>query len=141
MATAARRRPKTLNFITGNKNKLAESQAILGDVNVDGVKLELQGKALDLVEIQGTSEEIARDKCARAAVLVSNESDLSSPLEGLEGPCWRTWFGGLRGKGSFFSDEVHGNAKGFCTAAAAAALEVLRGDLDGVGTDEVEDRG
>ena len=58
-------RPKTLNFITGNKNKLAEVQAILGDV------VELQSQSLDLVEIQGTSDEIARDKCRRAAVAVS----------------------------------------------------------------------
>jgi hypothetical protein len=57
--------PKTLNFITGNKNKLAEVKAILGDV------VELQSKSLDLVEIQGTSEEIALDKCRRAAIAVS----------------------------------------------------------------------
>ena len=58
-------RPKTLNFITGNKNKLAEVKAILGDV------VELQSKSLDLVEIQGTSDEIAQDKCRRAAEAVS----------------------------------------------------------------------
>lgn len=58
-------RPKTLNFITGNKNKLAEVRAILGDV------VELQSKSLDLVEIQGTSDEIALDKCRRAAIAVS----------------------------------------------------------------------
>jgi inosine triphosphate pyrophosphatase len=59
------RRPKTLNFITGNKNKLAEVRAILGDV------VELQSRSLDLVEIQGTSDEIALDKCRRAAIAVS----------------------------------------------------------------------
>jgi inosine triphosphate pyrophosphatase len=58
-------RPKTLNFITGNKNKLAEVRAILGDV------VELQSRSLDLVEIQGTSDEIALDKCRRAAIAVS----------------------------------------------------------------------
>jgi inosine triphosphate pyrophosphatase len=58
-------RPKTLNFITSNKNKLAEVKAILGEV------VELQTKSLDLVEIQGTSEEIALDKCRRAAIAVS----------------------------------------------------------------------
>ena len=59
-------RPTTLNFITGNANKLKEVQAIL-----DGV-IELQSwdvKGLD--EIQGTIEEIARDKCSRAAERVS----------------------------------------------------------------------
>ena len=63
--TMASARPKTLNFITGNKNKLAEVKAILGEV------VELQSKSLDLVEIQGTSEEIALDKCRRAAIAVS----------------------------------------------------------------------
>jgi inosine/xanthosine triphosphate pyrophosphatase family protein len=66
MATASSR-PKTLNFITGNANKLAEVTAILGDV------VALQSKSLDLVEIQGTSDEIALDKCRRAAVVVSHE--------------------------------------------------------------------
>ena len=62
-------RPKSLNFITGNAHKLAEVRSILGDAGVD-----LQSKALDLVEIQGTSEEIARDKCRRAAREVTNLS-------------------------------------------------------------------
>jgi len=47
--------PKKLNFITGNKNKLAESKAILGDI------VELQCQSLDLVEIQGTIEEGASE--------------------------------------------------------------------------------
>lgn len=58
-------RPTTLNFITGNKNKLAEVRAILGDV------VELESKSLDLVEIQGTTNEIALDKCRRATLAVS----------------------------------------------------------------------
>lgn len=57
--------PKLLNFITGNKNKLTEVKAILGDV------IDLQSQALDLVEIQGTIEEISADKCRRAAAAVS----------------------------------------------------------------------
>jgi inosine triphosphate pyrophosphatase len=57
--------PKQLNFITGNKNKLAEVKAILGDT------VELQSQSLDLVEIQGTIEEISADKCRRAAEAVS----------------------------------------------------------------------
>lgn len=59
-------RPTTLNFITGNANKLAEVRAIL-----DGV-VDLQSRDVkDLDEIQGTIEEIARDKCSRAAERVS----------------------------------------------------------------------
>ena len=58
--------PKQLNFITGNKNKLAEVQAILSATPV-----KLQSQAVDLVEIQGTIEEISRDKARRAADHVS----------------------------------------------------------------------
>lgn len=54
--------PKELNFITGNKNKLAEVQAILSATPV-----KLQSQAIDLLEIQGTIEEISRDKAIRAA--------------------------------------------------------------------------
>ena len=57
-------RPKELNFITGNKHKLAEVKAMLGDTIV------LRSQSLDLVEIQGTIEEISADKCRRAAELV-----------------------------------------------------------------------
>lgn len=53
--------PKQLNFITGNKNKLSVVKAILGDT------VSLQSQSLDLVEIQGTIEEISVDKCRRAA--------------------------------------------------------------------------
>lgn len=54
--------PKQLNFITGNKNKLAEVQAILAPTGVD-----LSNQSVDLLEIQGTIEEISKDKCRRAA--------------------------------------------------------------------------
>lgn len=53
--------PKQLNFITGNKNKLLVAKAILGDT------VNLQSQSLDLVEIQGTIEQISVDKCRRAA--------------------------------------------------------------------------
>ena len=58
--------PKELNFITGNKNKLAEVQAILAPT---GVKLSNQ--SIDLPELQGTIEEISKDKAHRAAEAVS----------------------------------------------------------------------
>jgi inosine triphosphate pyrophosphatase len=53
--------PSHLNFITGNKNKLAEVQAILSGV------IELRNQNFDLVEIQGTVEEVTKDKARRAA--------------------------------------------------------------------------
>ena len=57
--------PRELNFITGNKNKLKEVQEIL---SVTPVKL--QSQPLDLPELQGTIEEITKDKCRRAADIV-----------------------------------------------------------------------
>lgn len=62
--------PQTLNFITGNANKLAEVQAILSHTPVT-----LQSQNVELVEIQGTMEEISRDKARRAAEAVSVKSD------------------------------------------------------------------
>jgi inosine triphosphate pyrophosphatase len=56
--------PTHLNFITGNKNKLAEVQAILSGV------IELRSQNVDLVEIQGTVEEVTKDKARRAAEAV-----------------------------------------------------------------------
>lgn len=55
---------KELNFITGNRNKLAEVQAILGDY------VSLKSQSLNLTEIQGSIEDIALDKCRRAAQIV-----------------------------------------------------------------------
>ena len=64
--------PKELNFITGNKNKLAEVQAILAPTGVD-----LKNQSVDLLEIQGTIEEISKDKCRRAADTVSKHHGIS----------------------------------------------------------------
>lgn len=63
--------PQHLNFITGNKNKLAEVQAIL-----EGV-IELRNENVDLVEIQGTVEEVTTDKARRAAEAVRPVPSLS----------------------------------------------------------------
>jgi inosine triphosphate pyrophosphatase len=62
-----------LVFVTGNSYKLNEVRNILGDA------AELESVDLDLPEIQGTIEEIAKDKCHRAAEVVrfpGNESAL-----------------------------------------------------------------
>lgn len=63
-------RPKTtLTFITSNTHKLAEVRSILGS-SVGG--LALKSQSLDLAEMQARDvEEIAADKCRRAAALVS----------------------------------------------------------------------
>lgn len=56
---------QTITFTT-NRNKIAEVTQILGDL----IKVEV--RALDLLEIQGTTEEIAREKCRRAADAVGH---------------------------------------------------------------------
>lgn len=68
--------PSKLNFITGNKNKLSEVRAIIGNV------IEVESQSIDIPEIQGTSEDIAREKCRRAAEVVSpNDCLAAGPSE------------------------------------------------------------
>jgi inosine triphosphate pyrophosphatase len=54
-----------VNFITGNSNKLKEVKAILEPA------IQVESQTLDLIEIQGTLEEVTLDKCRRAAELVN----------------------------------------------------------------------
>ncbi|KAI4640750.1 hypothetical protein J4E93_008342 [Alternaria ventricosa] len=88
---ASSRIPTTLNFITGNKNKLAEVQAILSGV------IELRNQNVDLVEIQGTVEEVTKDKARRAAeavqgpVLVEDTCLCFKAMNDLPGP-YIKWF-------------------------------------------------
>ncbi|MCJ1399967.1 nucleoside triphosphate pyrophosphohydrolase ham1 [Xylographa trunciseda] len=82
---------KSINFITGNRNKLVEVEAILG------ATVDLSSTSLDLVEIQGTIEEISLDKCRRAAaavngpVLVEDTCLCFNALKELPGP-YIKWF-------------------------------------------------
>ncbi|KAK7710948.1 nucleoside triphosphate pyrophosphohydrolase ham1 [Botryosphaeria dothidea] len=84
--------PKELNFITGNANKLAEVRAILADSGVD-----LRSQSVDLLEIQGTVEEVTLDKCKRAAeqvggpVLVEDTCLCFKAMNDLPGP-YIKWF-------------------------------------------------
>ncbi|OJD39023.1 ham1 family protein [Diplodia corticola] len=84
--------PKELNFITGNANKLLEVKAILADSGV-----ELRSQSVDLVEIQGTVEEVTLDKAKRAAehvggpVLVEDTCLCFKAMNDLPGP-YIKWF-------------------------------------------------
>ncbi|OWO99882.1 inosine triphosphate pyrophosphatase [Marssonina coronariae] len=110
---------RQINFITGNKNKLTEVKAILGDT------VDLQSQALDLVEIQGTIEEISVDKCRRAAaavngpVLVEDTCLCFNAMKELPGP-YIKWFlealghEGLNNLLAAFSDK---SAQAVCTFA------------------------
>jgi len=111
--------PKKLNFITGNKNKLIEVKAILGDT------VDLQSQSLDLVEIQGTIEEISVDKCRRAAeavngpVLVEDTCLCFNALKELPGP-YIKWFLealGLQGLNDLLAGFPDKSAQAICTFA------------------------
>ncbi|CAF3165679.1 unnamed protein product [Rotaria socialis] len=81
-----------VTFVTGNKNKLAEVQAILGDVLPN-----LRSEAVDLPEYQGEAEDITKEKAIFAAqringpVLVEDTSLCFNALHGLPGP-YIKWF-------------------------------------------------
>jgi len=111
--------PPELNFITGNRNKLAEVQAILGDT------VDLRSQALDLIEIQGTIEEISRDKCLRAAelvqgpVLIEDTCLCFNALQGLPGPYVKWFFQaiGLQGLNNLLLAYEDKSAQAVCTFA------------------------
>ncbi|KAH5919525.1 inosine triphosphate pyrophosphatase [Parastagonospora nodorum] len=83
--------PPPPHFITGNKNKLAEVQAILAGV------IELRNENIDLVEIQGSVEDVTTDKARRAAeaikgpVLVEDTCLCFKAMNDLPGP-YIKWF-------------------------------------------------
>jgi inosine triphosphate pyrophosphatase len=82
-----------VKFVTGNKKKLEEVVAILGD----RFPFPLASVALDLPELQGEPEFVAREKCRLAAeqvrgpVLVEDTSLCFNALGGLPG-VYIKWF-------------------------------------------------
>lgn len=81
--------PKNLVFVTGNANKLREVKAILSE---GGHPIEIDSQSLEIPEIQGTTIEVATDKCRRAAELVGGPCITEDTalcyvaLKGLPGP-------------------------------------------------------
>lgn len=65
---------QTVNFITGNKNKLGEVKAILEPT------ITVQNHELDLVEVQGSLEDVTLAKCRSAAEQVQQLTFVSRPL-------------------------------------------------------------
>jgi inosine triphosphate pyrophosphatase len=63
----ATRAAMDVTFVTSNARKLAEARAILGATPA----LTLTSRALDLPELQGEPEDVARAKARRAAVVVN----------------------------------------------------------------------
>jgi inosine triphosphate pyrophosphatase len=82
-----------ITFVTGNKKKLEEVVAILGD----SLPFQLTSAKVDLPELQGEPEEVSREKCKLAAaqvggpVLVEDTSLCFNALGGLPG-VYIKWF-------------------------------------------------
>jgi len=82
---------QTIKFITGNPDKLREAKAILGPF------IDLRSQSIEIHEIQGSIEEIAKDKCRKASlaingpVLTEDTSLEFTALKGLPGP-YIKWF-------------------------------------------------
>lgn len=87
---AARR---TLTFVTGNPKKLEEVCAIVGE----SIPWCLESRDVDLPELQGEPDDIARDKCRLAAekvggpVITEDTCLCFNALHGLPGP-YIKWF-------------------------------------------------
>ncbi|EAA26727.1 putative inosine triphosphate pyrophosphatase [Neurospora crassa] len=111
-----------VNFITGNANKLGEVKAILEPA------IQVENQALDLLEIQGTLEEVTLDKCRRAAdlvqgpVLVEDTCLCFNALKGLPGP-YIKWFMnslGHEGLNNLLAAYEDKSAKAVCTFGYSA---------------------
>lgn len=89
MAAAPPSRPTNLTFLTSNAGKLREFQAVMFDV--PNLNVTNRGD-IDIDEIQGTIEDIARDKASKGAraiggpVLTEDTALEFQALNGLPGP-------------------------------------------------------
>lgn len=87
----------TITFVTGNKNKLLEVQRLLSSDRTRSIPFDLEKAKLDLPELQGSPEQIAREKCETAAnllqsaVMTEDTSLCFHALKGLPGP-YIKWF-------------------------------------------------
>ena len=95
------RRPRRITFVTGNPNKLAEVRRMLTSEDDEASSLVIDNAALDLPELQGSPEEIAREKCAaaaesvRGAVMTEDTSLCFRALGGLPGPYIKHFLDGM----------------------------------------------
>ena len=83
--------PPVITFVTGNKKKLEEVVQILGEGDKP-LPFKMTNQKLDLPELQGEPEDIAREKCRLAceqvggAVITEDTSLCFNALSGLPGP-------------------------------------------------------
>ncbi|PSR78325.1 hypothetical protein PHLCEN_2v7447 [Hermanssonia centrifuga] len=112
-----------LVFVTGNAMKLQEARAILLDA-----KVEITSQDLDVPELQGTTQEIAREKCRRAAEIlqgpcITEDTALCfEALNGLPGPYIKSFLKelGLDGLNTLLTGFPTNAAHALCTFAYSA---------------------
>ena len=97
---------KEITFVTGNKNKLMEVQRLLAtSSSSSSIPFDITNHKLDLPELQGTPEEIARVKCQTAAkelqtaVLTEDTCLCFRALNDLPGPYIKWFLDGLGHEG------------------------------------------
>jgi len=122
-------------FITGNKNKLAEARAILGDV---------EGCDIDLPEVQEIDAHvIIREKLQEALehksgeFMVEDTSLYFDALNGLPGPLIKWFMKTIGNDGLYELANKLGNTKATAKtligyAKSANEIEFFEGSLDGV---------
>ena len=127
----------TLTFVTGNKGKLAEIKAILGDV------FTIDNQPLDLPELQGsTAEEIAIEKAKKAYQLIGRpcvieDSSLSfNAHKGLPGPYVKWYLDKIGSEGMYktlagFDDKSGYASCIFALCEAPDQVVTFEGRVDG----------
>mmetsp|Transcript_21019 Transcript_21019/g.37231 ORF Transcript_21019/g.37231 Transcript_21019/m.37231 type:complete len:196 (+) Transcript_21019:52-639(+) len=126
-----------ITFVTGNANKLREVRAIIGE------EIPLVNQKLDLPELQGEPEEVAREKCKFAQklvdgpVLVEDTSLCFNALGGLPG-VYVKWFlekTGHEGLNNLLAAYEDKSAYAQCTFAYSpgpqSPIKVFVGRTDG----------
>ncbi|KAI0092114.1 inosine triphosphate pyrophosphatase-like protein [Irpex rosettiformis] len=116
--------PHQLVFVTGNRMKLQEVRYILSQ-NTD---IELTSQDLDVPEIQGTTEEVAIEKCRKAAEIIQGPCITEDTalcfeaLNGLPGPYIKDFMKklGLDGLNTLLEGFPTKKATAVCTFAYSA---------------------
>ncbi|EEA26067.1 nucleoside triphosphate pyrophosphohydrolase ham1 [Talaromyces marneffei ATCC 18224] len=110
----------TLTFVTSNADKIREVTSICKDYGIT-----VNVRSIDLPELQGSIEEVAREKCRQAAlavngpVLIEDSAVIFHALNGLPGP-YIKWFYhslGLSGLNRILAGHEDKSAAAVCTFA------------------------
>ncbi|GAA96108.1 uncharacterized protein L969DRAFT_91564 [Mixia osmundae IAM 14324] len=118
---------RQLIFVTGNANKLREVRQILA-AGADAATIDLTSQALDLPEVQGTTQEVARYKVQAAAkalngpCITEDTALCFDALDGLPGPYIKDFLAriGHDGLNKMLDGFSNRRANALCTFAYCA---------------------